>query len=111
MRTSRLPLVLLPLAGALALPTPVGAARTVSVTLKDIEFKPSTVRIKRGDSVRWVWRDGPRRPHNVRPRGSLRFKGSGTRTQGRHTVRFSRQGTHRYVCTVHPGMDGRVVVR
>ena len=110
MRIPRLPLVLLPLAAALALPTPVGAARTATVTLEDVEFTPSTVRVKRGDSVRWVWRDGAT-PHNVRSRGSLRFKGTGTRTEGRHTVRFTRKGTYRYVCTVHPGMDGRVVVR
>ena len=109
MRLSR-SLLLLPLAGALALPQSVGAARTVDVALEDVEFKPSTVRVKRGDSVRWTWRDGAT-PHNVRSRGSRRFKGSSTRTEGRHTVRFSRSGTYRYVCTVHLGMDGRVVVR
>ncbi len=103
-------LVLLPLAGALVLPQSVGAARTATVVLEDVDFKPSTVRIKRGDSVRWVWRDGAT-PHNVRSRGSRRFKGSGTKTDGRHTVRFRRSGTYRYVCTVHIGMDGRVVVR
>lgn len=110
MRIHRLPLVLLPLAVTLALPASVGAARTATVTLEDIEFTPSTTRVKRGDSVRWVWRDGAT-PHNVRSRGSRRFKGSGTRTQGRHTVRFTRAGTYRYVCTIHPGMDGKVVVR
>ncbi len=103
-------ILLLPLAGVLALPPSVGAARTVTVVLKDVDFKPSTVRIRRGDSVRWVWRDGST-PHNVRSRGARRFKGSGTRTQGRHTVRFRRAGTYRYVCTIHIGMDGRVVVR
>ena len=110
MRIPRRPLVLLPLAGALVLPQPVRAARTVNVVLEDVEFKPGTVRIKRGDSVRWTWRDGAT-PHNVRSRGSRRFKGSTTKTEGRHTVRFSRSGTYRYVCTVHLGMDGRVVVR
>ena len=111
MRISRLPLVLLPLAAVLALPAPVGAARTVGVTLEDIEFKPATVRIKKGDRVRWTWKDGPSTSHNVRSRGTRRFKGSSTKETGTHTVTFRRSGTHRYVCTIHPGMDGRVVVR
>lgn len=94
--------------GALA-PT-ADAARTKTVTLDDIEFTPSTARISRGDRVRWVWKDAPT-PHNVRSRGSRRFKGSGTKTEGSHTVHFTRAGTYRYVCTVHIGMDAKVVVR
>jgi plastocyanin len=78
--------------------------------LEDIDFTPGTLRIARGDSVRWVWKDDPT-PHNVRSRGTNRFQGSGTRTAGSHRVRFNRAGTYRYVCTVHIGMDGRIVVR
>lgn len=89
---------------------PAGAARTRTVAIEQVDFAPGTVRISRGDSVRWIWRDAPT-PHNVRSRGSARFTGSGTKTTGRHTVRFTRAGTYRYVCTVHIGMDGRIVVR
>ena len=100
-------------AGAFAtLPaTPVAdAARTRTVALEDIAFTPETARISRGDRVRWVWRDEST-PHNVRSRGSRRFKGSGTKTTGSHIVRFTRAGTYRYVCTIHIGMDAKVVVR
>lgn len=110
MRQSRLiPLLLVPACLAAGV-SAAGAASTRTVVLEDVEFKPSSVRIKRGDTVRWVWRDGST-PHNVRSRGSRRFKSSSTKTRGRHAVRFSRAGTYRYVCTVHIGMDGRVVVR
>lgn len=97
------------LSAVLAAPT-ADAARTKTVVIEDIAFSPETARISRGDRVRWVWRDGST-PHNVRSRGSRRFKGSGTKTDGSHTVRFTRAGTYRYVCTVHIGMDAKVVVR
>jgi len=109
-----LPRLLVPLALGLAvtLAAPAAdAARTKTVTIEDVDFSPGTVRVSRGDRVRWVWRDGPYTQHNVRSRGSRRFEGSGTKTEGTHTVRFRRRGTYRYVCTVHMGMEAKVVVR
>ena len=91
-------------------PFDAGAAGVRRVVLKDIEFTPATVTIRRGDSVRWVWRD-PRVSHDVTSRGRLRFRSSDTKLNGTHTVRFRRKGTYRYVCTIHPGMLGKVVVR
>jgi plastocyanin len=78
--------------------------------LRDIEFSPATVTIRRGASVRWEWRD-PRASHDVTSRGRLRFRSSDTKLSGTHTVRFRRKGTYRYVCTIHPSMLGKVVVR
>ena len=96
--------------GTAATPLMADAAVTKQVLLKDIEFTPSTVTIQRGSSVRWVWKD-PRVSHNVKSRGSVRFRSSGTKLTGTHTVRFSSKGTYRYVCTIHPNMVGKVVVR
>jgi len=105
-------LVLLGLGLAAGLAAPAAdAARTRTVAIEDIDYSPRTARISRGDRVRWVWRDGPFTQHNVRSRGSRRFKGSATKAKGSHTVRFTRRGTYRYVCTVHLGMDAKVVVR
>ena len=81
-----------------------------TVTLRDIAFTPSTLRLERGRSVRWVWKD-PFVAHDVRSRGLPRFRGATTRQSGSHTVQFTRRGTYRYVCTLHPGMAGRIVVR
>ena len=106
----RLAFLLVLLAAAAALP-PAAHARTKEVVLEDIDFKPGTVKIRKGDRVRWIWKDGPYTAHNVRSRGKRRFKGSSTKKEGRHTVRFRRSGTYRYVCTLHPGMAGKVVVR
>ena len=94
-----------------ALAGPHAAPRAnASVVLQDIEFKPAAVTLKRGGSVTFSWRDGDT-PHNVTPTGAKRFKRLATRKAGSATVRFARAGTYRYACTIHPGMDGRVVVR
>ena len=88
---------------------PVAAATTATVTVKDIDFSRHSVRIHRGDSVRWLFRDAPT-PHNVTSTGAPRFRSSSSRQSGSYAVRFTRRGTYRYHCTIHPGMTGRVVV-
>jgi plastocyanin len=95
------------LAPALAAAPPrAHAASTTTVTLKDISFKKSTVKIAKGASVTWVWKDGDT-PHNV----TFATKHSKTQKSGSYTLRFARAGTFTYHCTIHPGMDGKVVVR
>jgi plastocyanin len=96
--------------GTSAAPITADAAVTKQVVLKDVDFSPSTVTIQRGSSVRWVWKD-PEVSHDVTSRGRLRFRSSATKLTGTHKVRFSRKGTYRYVCTIHPNMLGKVVVR
>jgi plastocyanin len=98
-------------APAVAAPPPrAHAAAGASVTLQDISFKPSTVRIRSGQSVTWTWKDGTT-PHNVTSVGLRSFKTSTSESTGTYTVRFAKPGTYRYVCTIHYGMNGKVVVR
>jgi plastocyanin len=97
--------------GALAL-GPAGAlggasaARTHTVILHEIRFHPPTLTIRKGDSVKWVWRDLTE--HNVT------FHSFHSRTQetGTYTVRFTRAGTFNYHCSIHveEGMKGKIVV-
>jgi plastocyanin len=97
---------------ALAL-VPAGAfggaesASTHTVVIKEIRFHPATLSIRRGDSVRWSWRDEGIE-HNVT------FHGFHSRTQGNgsYTVRFTHSGTFNYHCTIHvaQGMRGKIVV-
>ena len=84
------------------------AAATTTVVLKDIAFRPGSVGVRRGDTVRWVWRDGTTRHNVVFRRSSVR---SAVKSQGSYRRTFRRRGTFAYVCTLHPGMDGKVVVR
>ncbi len=110
-RTKLAPLAALALAAAIAVPAAFArggatAARSHTVTLKEIRFHPGTLTIKHGESVTWVWRDEVE--HNVT------FHGFHSRTQlhGSYTVRFNRKGTYLYHCTIHvaEGMRGKIVV-
>ena len=101
--------VALALAVAAAAAVPATAATTKSVTLKNIDISKKTVSIHRGDSVRWLFRDAPT-PHNVTSSGAKRFKSSSSMTSGSYTVKFTKAGTYRYHCTIHPSMQGKVVV-
>jgi len=86
-----------------------GAAGGV-VTLREISFSPKRLTVANGATVTFRWRDGGTR-HDVTSVGSRRFARISSRTSGDRRVRFARSGTYRYVCTLHPGMAGSIVVR
>lgn len=97
---------------AAAVPPATGASSPskASVSLKNIAFTPATVRVRTGGRVTWTWRD-PSVFHNIHAIGKPRFPGRTARKTGTYTVRFTKAGTYRYECTLHPGMTGRVIVR
>jgi plastocyanin len=97
------------LTALLAAAAPAAASSTVSVRLKNIDLSKPTVHIHAGDTVRWRFRDAPT-PHNVTSEGKLRFTSSASRSTGTYSVRFTKKGTYRYYCTIHPSMQGKVVV-
>lgn len=86
----------------------MAAARTVSI--KDIDFHPKRLVVAVGDTVTWRFQDKVV-SHNVTSRGSSRFRSSTTKQSGVHSVRFTKTGTYRYVCTIHLNMVASVVVR
>jgi plastocyanin len=87
--------------GAIALPAE--GAKTYRVKVDDNFFSPKTIRAKKGDRIRFTWAGSA--PHNVRGAGIS----IGTRTSGSKTVRVRRAG--KFVCTIHPGMEGRIRLR
>ncbi len=95
-------------AGTATLATAAGG--DARVVLKDVAFNKPLVRIHPGARVTWSWED-PYTNHNIHSRSSPRFKGASTRQKGTYTVRFTKKGTYRYECTIHPGMYGTVVVK
>jgi plastocyanin len=75
------------------------------VDAKDLKFLPPAIQVRPGTEVTWRFEDGSV-PHNVKGDGFL----SDNQARGTFVHRFTRPGEYRYTCTLHAGMDGRVVV-
>jgi plastocyanin len=112
-------LVALPVALALALvgvsAVTAAAAQApqqppVRVTVNDFFFAPTTVTIRKGRAVKWVWSSTNTYPHDVHLKkgpANLKRKGSySTKTSavsGAHFQKtFETPGTYKYICTIHP---------
>jgi plastocyanin len=93
-------------AALVALATPA-LASSATVKVKDDFFQAKTVRIKSGQTVTWKWVGS--NPHNVIA-GFLTKKQKKTRVNGSISHRFKARGTFRYHCSIHSGMNGKVVV-
>ena len=73
---------------------------TKSVSVRDNLFAPRSITIKRNDTIVFRWRG--ENPHNVvANRGPVRFRSSIKRT-GTYRKKFTRRGSYRIVCTIHP---------
>ena len=74
------------------------------VDVVDNEFQPAALRVEPGATVAWTWRGS--NPHDVVGDG---FQ-SEVQTTGAFNHTFQATGEYPYVCTIHPGMDGLIVV-
>ena len=75
-----------------------------TVTITDNKFSPKETTIAVGDTVTWTWEGSA--AHNVTGPG---FE-SELQSKGEFEHTFEEAGEIDYVCTVHPGMTGKVVV-
>jgi plastocyanin len=82
---------------------PVRGVTTVEA--KNLKFLPPAIEVKPGAEVTWRFADGAV-PHNVKGDGFA----SGNQERGTFSHRFAKAGEYRYRCTLHAGMEGRVVV-
>jgi plastocyanin len=86
-----------------------GAAPVTGVTevaARDNQFTPPAIQVTAGTTVTWTF-DDRSVPHDVTGDG---FTSGDPRRSGTFTHTFDRPGTYDYRCTLHDGMDGRVVV-
>jgi plastocyanin len=89
------------------------ASGGAKVEMKNIQFNPKSLTVSKGTTVTWTNEDsvnhdvaktsGPG-PNFASGNGNI---GSG----GTYKVTFNTAGTIQYRCTIHPGMDGTIVVK
>ena len=80
------------------------AAESDVVTVEDNKFEPKETTVAVGDTVTWEWKGSA--AHNVT---SDDFE-SDLISEGTFEYTFEEAGEYEYVCTVHPGMTGTVIV-
>jgi plastocyanin len=79
------------------------------IAIDNFQFSPAIRTVAAGTTVTWINNDDV--PHLiVESRG--RFKSSPVLdTDQRHSVKLSKAGTYEYFCSLHPKMQGKVIVR
>ena len=84
------------------------ATSTAEVRIDNFTFTSQSLTIPVGSEVTWVNRDDI--PHTVVSEDQL-FKSKALDTDDKFTYKFSKPGTYKYFCSLHPKMTAEVVVR
>ena len=106
-RTRRLAGMVLLIAAAAWLATPALAAKTHTVAMDGTRFVPETITVKQGDRVVWVNKDPF--PHTATADRTFDSKSIAVGESWSYVAR--KPGEFAYVCTLHPGMKGTLIVQ
>jgi plastocyanin len=77
------------------------------VVMSGFKFSPADLTVKVGTRVTWTNNDSA--GHDVSARDGS-FNSSSLGKGQTFSIVFDNEGTYDYVCTFHPGMDGRIIV-
>jgi amicyanin len=83
---------------------------TAHVVMKSLDFNPTVVHVKVGETVMWTNEDSS--PHNVTYVSGPSFKSSRPVLSpgARFSIRLTEPGTIHYFCSIHPWMRATIVV-
>jgi plastocyanin len=94
---------------AAAAPAPAADAAKAAnqVTISNFTFSPQTLTVPAGTTVTWLNSDDT--IHRVRIQ-DLNETSAALDTDGKYSFKFDKPGTYKYFCTMHPVMQGTVIV-
>lgn len=95
------------MAAAAGFANPAVAAETHTVAMDGTRFIPETLTVKRGDRVVWVNKDPF--PHTATAGGTFDSKSIAAGHSWSYAAH--KAGKFDYVCTLHPGMKGTLIVQ
>ena len=87
---------------------PAAGGDTAQVGMKGLKFEPRDITVKAGTTVTWTNNEDI--PHNVVAEEGANFESDTFGRDGTFEFKVAKAGTVRYVCTIHPGMDGTITV-
>lgn len=96
-----------PTADAPAAPA-ASAGGKVEIVMKGLLFEPKDVTVKAGTTV--TWKNNEDIPHNVVAEEGAEFQSDTFGKDGTFDFEANRPGVVKYVCTIHPGMQGTLTV-
>ena len=82
-------------------------ADQASVSIRQMQFSPARVTVKKGATVSWTQQDSM--PHDVTASDGS-FKSETLRGGGTFARTFDEPGTYKFYCSLHPSMRGEIVV-
>lgn len=85
---------------------PKAAKKTVVVNIKNYEFSPATITVNVGDTV--VWKNGDITPHTATGKG---INSGSIAAGGSWSFTAKKKGSFAYICTFHPTMKGKLIVK
>src|SRR5690349_15672432 len=85
------------------------SASSGKVSMKNIQFSPKDTTVKVGQKVTWTNDDSVQ--HNVTATGGASFKSKDFGQGATFSYKPTKAGTIKYTCTLHPGMDGTLIVK
>ena len=86
------------------------AAEIREVVIVDYKFAPADLTVPVGTTVTWVNHDAE--VHTVTAADSPKsFKSSGLDTDDKFSFTFTKPGSYSYICSVHPYMMAKIIVR
>jgi len=80
-----------------------------TVSMKGLRFHPDSVTVKVGENVTWSNDDNVE--HNVTATAGAKFASQAFGPGRTYSFAPRRAGTISYVCTLHPGMAGKLIVK
>jgi plastocyanin len=82
------------------------AKRTVVVNIKNYEFSPAALMVNVGDTI--IWKNGDVTPHTATGKG---FNSGSIEAGGSWSFTAKKKGSFAYICTFHPTMKGKIIVK
>jgi plastocyanin len=84
------------------------AASPATVNIDNFAFAPATLTVTAGTTVTWKNEDDS--PHRIGDKNGT-FKSAALDTDDTFSHTFAAPGEYPYICTIHPYMAGKIVVK